>query len=298
MFSPFGDMELKAYAAAQPFGSRIGPVLAKEDFGYPGLGNLGNLVKGGLGANDSQIPNLPFRRGESAAQGQGWDNLGVMGAMYGQFTAGGAGALSVINGPAINRALQASMLPNPIEANLYNIPSDDARDDFLRHSDAGGGISFWAPIVSPAKPIGNIQDLVKDLMNPSSNTATATAALGDVTQKLADGMAKYITALRTGGGEGGEGFNYVRMSPPFHGADGKVGSIGTLTINDPKEARTSWSEPLNREYRDQGRTGYSVKLVSYDTLYKNRQKTDGATTWNNTLQLDADADEDVPALKH
>ena len=77
LFSPFGDVTLKAYSAAQPFGSRIGPTFQESDFT---MGDVGIGLKPPPGQNNlhfvNKIPNLAIReQADSATSGNGWDTI-------------------------------------------------------------------------------------------------------------------------------------------------------------------------------------------------------------------------------
>jgi hypothetical protein len=67
-FSPFGEVTLKAYAAAKPFGSRIGPKLEdNKDWVREGVKPKNDY---GLANKLVGVPNLPI--GAEDSVGRGW----------------------------------------------------------------------------------------------------------------------------------------------------------------------------------------------------------------------------------
>src|SRR6185437_5424366 len=109
----------------------------------------------------------------------------------------------------------------------------------------------------------------------------------------------YMTALKSGKGQNGEGFNIVRLPDPFsyrptagaNGAQilpgGAIRLTGDVMLMAPSDVKTSWNDFNDGDLRAQGRTGYSVKFVSFQTLLTgNGVSTDGqGTHWTNALPL-------------
>jgi hypothetical protein len=52
------------------------------------------------------------------------------------------------------------------------------------------------------------------------------------------------------------------------------------------------------EYQKEGRVGYSVKFVSFDSLIKNKLSSNGADTWKNNLPREGDTEADLELIKH
>jgi hypothetical protein len=308
LFSPFGDVTLKAYAAAQPFGSRIGPVLDESGF-VREVGSLG--LDPPPGTNNlhfvNKIPNLPIREaGDSAGASNGWDTVEALGAFYQGFTSPDQqGHLSSIDQTALQRAYQVAMVANPYEKNKYNILTDDG-DAFVRNFDLHGVTAFWAPVFAPAKASqadSAIQGLIQGLM---SDTRVNSA---EFKQALTQELTNYISKLKTGQGEaiGGanESFNIAYIQDPLHlpaaqtGAPPQVISVpGGLSETNPLNLRTSWDGVLNSDMQATGRTGYSVKFVSFNSLLNHTSQTDGSTTWGNDMTPDAEAQLDLSIIQH
>jgi hypothetical protein len=308
LFSPFGDVTLKAYSAAQPFGSRIGPALDETGF-VREVGNLG--LDTAPGANNlhfvNKIPNLPIRQsGDSAGVGNGWDTKEALGAYYKGFTSSDQqGQLTSIDQTALQHAYQTAMVANPYEANLYNVVND-LGDEFVRNFDPRGVTAFWAPIFPPAKASqadSAIQGLVQGLMG---DTPTDSAAFKSA---LTQELSNYIATLKKGQGEpiGGanESFNiaYIQDSLHYPSAQGGtppqlISVEGGLSETDPANLKSSWNGVLNGDFRKDGRVGYSVKFVSFPSLMSHSSQTDGSTTWGNDMTSDAEAGLDLSFIQH
>lgn len=308
LFSPFGDVTLKAYSAAQPFGSRIGPVLQESDF-------VREDVSLGLppqpGTNDlnftHKIPNLPIRAtGDSASSGNGWDTQEALSAFYQGFSVAGAqGSMTpTIDQPAMQNAYQQAMVPYPYEGSKYNIPND-LGDSFVHNFDTRSVMAFWAPVFAPAKASqadSAIQGLVQGLIGDAGHDTQASAAFR---QALTQELSNYIAKLKNGQGEpiGGanEGFNIAYIQDPLHqpGAQQPISVAGGLSLTDPTKIKTSWDSALDSAYKSEGRVGYSVKFVSFDSLLHFTSKPDGQNSWNNGMaNLDSDANADVTMIQH
>ena len=156
MFSPFGDLELKAYAAAQPFGSRIGPTLTDDSFLWKGAEPT-NVADDPL-FGKYNIPNLPVLEQDGTGAGQGWDSNQVIYNMYVNFYPGGqADYINTvkIGTTEMNRAYQARWRPIPGSRQVQycsdfapiSAPGFQTRQDaFNRYFDETGTMAFWAPV--------------------------------------------------------------------------------------------------------------------------------------------------------
>ncbi len=333
LFNPFGaDMELTAYAAAQPFGSRIGPQesMIEGDFATtsvaPQLAQCAGAANAAAGAMTAgsgggtcigQLPNLRMTEA-----GTSWMSEGAQGSFYGAMLSAGAtnGTGQVkINSDLLEKAYQMAMIPNPIEQTKYNIPADLETDPFLSYfNNSEKAYAFWAPIQSPDEKGG---DDPKELLN-SIFSGVSTGAIGDETPGAAGGegtdyqalfgpafyagFERYITeGLKTGNGEDHDGFDIARIVDPFStrpdGAGGPVGkiSVAPLSADDPKKSRSSWNDVRDGKFVEAGRIGYSVKYVSFKTLLTRNQSSDGGTSWTNTPKaIDSIAENDFPKLSH
>ena len=312
MFSPFGDMELKAYSAAQPFGSRIGPKLTANDFVSSGRSFAGaqnsNLASAQELVNDlaGSIPNLPLKNGESTQTGSGWDNQSALNAFYMGLSANGDSLPESIDSGSLSKAYQTAMTANPYEASRYNIVNDLNVDPFVRNFDKENVLAFWAPIVSP-KEMSSLDSKLLGLVD------TLLGGQGASAQAIKDGLKKqlstYITALKEGKGEvvglSRESLNIARIEDPFKYSSGTtpgaaISVKGGYSENDPKKIKSSWNQVLDSQFQSLGRVGYSVKFVSFDSLTKNRMASDvEKTMWSNTISnMDDEAKEDLSAIQH
>jgi hypothetical protein len=312
LFSPFGDIEMKAYAAAQPFGSRIGPSQEQVQFGMDqDAANRDRMADPSL--TKPAIPNLAVKEGDAAAPGRGWDTLEVLGTMYQNLAVNGRIPDS-ISAADMQRAYAPAMAPNPWEANRYNIISDIGADSFVRNFSPEQGTfgpiqqaAFWAPIFAPNKLAQSSQEIKNEVdalfnNNIAGNNGNSTNPIENLKTTLQMGLEQYLKSLQTGAGEDGEGVNIVRLSSPFVQTNGAAPQASNREIflpPDPKQFKTSWNTVNDGNYRNEGRVGYSVKFVAFDSLTRKKLTTNGGSTWNNNPQPpDAEAEADIMMLKH
>jgi hypothetical protein len=248
LFNPFGgDVQLKAYSVARPFGSRIGPILQTDNWVWtnanPPNGTL--TTQNTLGQTGTlaaleplgQIPNLPIQATDGTGSGQGWDVLEAQGTYFGEAFSSiltnpdpaNAGT-PLINATALAAAYQLAMAPNPAEEGLYNIPSDlpiggqgtAGWTHFAPMYDGLKQMALWAPIVPPASGgsiDSTLQTSLQELFqgagssNPDPTGAAATAAFLAAMQTE---IATYVNQnLQNNGGEDGETVNTVHLKDPF-----------------------------------------------------------------------------------
>lgn len=305
MFSPFGDVTLTAYAAAQPFGSRIGPKLDQmSDWTRPF--NLSKEMEKTLpfGYDVGQIPNLPIRGDDDNTQvGNGWDTQEVMFAMHQAFGKPDGTFPKTIDIRDLDRAYHYAMAPNPDEGKHYNIPLD-LDDSFVRNYDTNGLLAFWAPVF-PLSKMQTMKDEIEKLIReywPDGNK---------VQQSTRDAMIKqistYLERLQKADGDQydyekphtADGFRIVRLADPVHTREGTPKAIpGPFNPQDFRtELRTSWNDIKNSGL--EGRIGYSVKLVAFPYLLSGKLKTStGRETMINGIVSDPEYDADLPRIKH
>ncbi len=322
LFSPFGELTLKAYAAAQPFGSRISPppeLFGPSDFITEGRSRfVSDTAFTGAGFK-GMIPNLPIQKADSI--NKGWKQNSVIHAMFEQLrSTGGAQSTGVItiDAPTLDRAYHAAMVPNPWEIGKFNIINDLVQDEFVAHFDNPNRIeAFWAPLASPetgaltggADVEALISSMIDTLLAPPPLGSPGAGKLspfnGNFKDGLKKGLSQYITALREGRGENGEGFNTVRITDPFTprpdlGGTSKAISLAPeFFLRDPKQIKTSWNDVKDGRIELQGRTGYSVKFVSFKTLLERPTTSNGTQTWDNLIPLDSDQTAiDLKTIQH
>jgi hypothetical protein len=66
-----------------------------------------------------------------------------------------------------------------------------------------------------------------------------------------------------------------------------------MVMVNPDDIRTSWNAPKFGDYRARGRTGYSVKFVSFKTLQSKDNKMDGSASWTNAFDMDGETEADI-----
>jgi hypothetical protein len=316
LFSPIGNITLTAYAAAQPFGSRIGP--------KANLLQLTRRAQAAAGALapappvEGQVPNIQIRRDEGSERNQGFDRAEVVGNMFQLFRDPvSLSPISFIDSNSLPRVLHASMAPNPFEIGKYNIPIDLAQDPFMKFFDSSEKYAFYAPIMSPDQA-GNLQaELENQITNffpgtiPGQANTNSPGVSADFRRALQVGITDYLTKLGQRAGEDGESLYVARLRNPMlnlpnPSAPGTptdpIQLPDTIMVNNPKDIKTSWAD-LNDETLEQagqGRIGYSVKFVAFETLLSKPQNTTDQDTWANRPdgREGSEADINSPMMKH
>jgi hypothetical protein len=317
MFSPFGDMDIKAYAAARPFGSRIGPPYAGLDDQFtapnhiPAYLSQQPTIPFASSSMANAAPNLPVSVGDTASWGQGWDTDFMLGTMYQALSAGPSQPINSTNAAS---GYAAAMVPNPYEGNLYNIMNDTGNDPFVRNFDINHQALLWAPVFPPGAQ-ANLQNELSDALSQIYSTPGALGGSGSFTttpqaaqasaasdanfrSALLSSMLTYVNLLPSRQGENGEGMNVAVITDPFVGPAPNGGAMQPITLsgdvmmNSPQQYKTSYVTTNNSDYTAEGRVGYSVKFVSFDSLTAHRASSNGATVWGNSLNIDEEAKTD------
>lgn len=317
LFSPFGDsVELSAYSAAQPFGSRIGPSLSENDFIKPDATPQVRVKFQQPIIN--RIPNLRITDDDSTAAEGGWNNPKVVGALYQALAKPESnGTLPASISPSdMARAYHVAMAPNPFEASKYNIPYDKD-DPFVRHFDSQGTYSFYAPIF-PESKIASMSSEIESMFssffgqNPSpdqiKSKEKAKVVFNQYLGRLLQGKGEPIDFHPAAGGAqaSGEGFRIAQIADPVHTrpSDGGgsspviLSAYPTYVLTDPKQIKSSWNDVLDETKEKTGRVGYSVKFVAFEYLRSGKALSTGNEAMKNTLPSDAGTDADIPHLKH
>jgi hypothetical protein len=315
LFSPFGDMTLKAYASTQPFGSRIGPALDLAKFSYNAVPKV--LTRSALGGfrNAKKIPNLPVREAESADPTQGWNNNEVLYNYYKQAalqqSGGTTGQVNAkITREDLERAYHSAMGPNPWESGKYNILNDQVKtgDSFINYFDQTGNHAFYAPVGDPDKIQDEIKDFIENIKVNDDPTSQA-AFSREEKELLTKGILHYVqTSLKNGAGEYGESLEIYRISNPFKVPDPRsmttmsqqdiTGLPPTLYMSEAEKLRTSWSDTISEKYKSEGRVGYSVKFIPLKTLRNpSGITTDGTQVFTNRLPS-GDINQYIDQIQH
>ena len=320
MFDPFngGEVELRAYAAAQPFGSRIGPGLSSAEgkFTYPltpktSIDPMNAKVTFGL------APGLALLQNSAPSPNEGFATEGALGTFFSTMSPGNGEAYTISH---FDSGIAAAMAPNPAESGQYNIPSDinvggAASDGFVRFFDTNGDLAFWAPVVTPddlSLMTQRLTDGINGIFNGVTPAAGSNPQTGQVDPKikqaLIDSLIKYSANLQAPNPanptEGNETLNIIRITDPSHYRPLDPIHPGTpaiaipiLTLTDPLKLKTSFSQINDSDLGKFGRTGYSVKFVSFDSFLR-KLTTNGADQWSNDPILDSDAQQDFKRMHH
>lgn len=312
-FSPFGEITLQAYSAAQPFGSRMGPQIEITDDSPPFV----NTSAGPQGLGNFGIPNLPVTSTDNLARG--WNQTSVISGMFDLFRDAGGQVNRVIGPEQMEEVYHSAAAPNPSERAKYNIindlestPPDSGSeltgDPFVKNFGEKETHVFWAPL-------GSSEQFTED-PNQEVIEAIQTNFQGGSPQELAalsTGMQSYLGRLRNcqGNTEDGECFQVAVLRNPFKtkGTSAPSRPIqlpSEIYMSSPNDIKTSWNDLTSEEYKGRGRTGYSVKFVSFDTLlspgqggvYTNGPTIGNPTAWTNLPRVDAQGEADLEFLKH
>lgn len=246
LFNIFGpEILLKAYAAAKPFGSRIGPPLSDDDTSRESRPTSFQIADANL---FRRSPNLAiFADDPDASRGKGWDSLFAISTFFQELVSGDRVPGDVTLNTTLNfndfiRASQVAMAPNPAEAGQYLIPNDLSEQKRISAVTPGGiqvgepfklyftpyttpgsstaapptGLySFWAPL-TPTGDIGAVQNLIDDIIQSitASNT-TSNQLFSRYIVGLRQGLGDYLNKLQQGEGEDAESFTIARIPDPF-----------------------------------------------------------------------------------
>lgn len=330
-------LHLRAYAAAQPFGSRIGPSppeAGEAAWRKDGRGPLTGSVFSCGGASCFGPPNLRLlERSSGGGAGDYWDPQVVRSFQASIQESGGRIQLD-------DDSYYNAMAPNPVEVGKYNILNDfpgdrlsaSAGNPMVRYfpasvADSVNGLpvySFRAPIVPPGVPQDQAERVIKAMVESSMGSLSSDSAVGVVgprieslKRELVQGITEYISVLGgQGRGEEGEGNFIARLRSPFLGK--QAGSAWTPILGVPglgipeiaqinvsasgasSTLNNSWITQKNSAIEQSGRLGYSVKFIAFQTLLSGAGMTTNRTdSWvNGAPAADSETLEDLSALKH
>ncbi|MBL7713944.1 MAG: hypothetical protein JNL01_00665 [Bdellovibrionales bacterium] len=318
IFSPWGDLKLTAYSAARPFGSRIGPPgLTQKDFLKQGA--FSPIHCGASADCAKKIPNIPMLATETTDQG--WLQEAPLFAFF-QAMAGNNTAMSNVGSIDLNtiqNGEHSAAAANPWESAKYNIPmdlEDESIPYFEKFFDPDGYAAFWAPVVPPGvTDLGEVAkqfEPVVDNLKNQLGTATGVAAVDLATFKdtIKKQLTEYLQDLKAGQGENGETLHVARISSPVwrmpeNGGTFAPGAKFSVAdklpapdlvlhpIKHKDKIRTSWNGVKDKDFAAQGRVGYSVKYVSFNSI--SQTSVDGKATPTNT---NLGGDPEVRKLQH
>jgi hypothetical protein len=326
LFSPFGDVTLKAYSAAMPFGSRIGPQLTATDFRKQ-CAKPNQQVAGGFLCPCNVCvgtANLPVTAGDSTDSGW-WKNQVINAFFTNMRPPPPPGDPGQPLGLAdFEKAYGAAMVPNPFEKGKFNILNDlgasntdpfngELGNPFMRFFSAKDTrpesftYSFWAPIVSADKGGaggGGLQQSMEQTLHETLDTIPEAAPAIPI---LSQAMSTYVNGLSQGRGEDGETFSVVRLQDPLRminpltrQTESVSGLPPSVIMNNPHDFVTSWNDAKDQTLTDRGRIGYSVKFVSFKSLISKQITSDGTTPMTNDMPTDVEPDsgDDLRAIRH
>lgn len=293
LFSLFGDIEISAYSAARPFGSRIGPWENIDENLFTIRRRPDPSIIGRAQDLHERIPNLPvLDEDRTTTRGKGFDNTRVLHDLYTLLSGSNQGRLDPnqiqINPQNLERAYQLAMAPNLWEVGKYNIPNDlDAApgmagidgDPFQKHFDTEEFLSFWAPVTDHCSTgtKNDLQTRIASIYRPDAmrgrNSQISDVESQKIGEMLKRSMNLYGEAIDRGEGEDGESCNVARIRNPFKvSVDGEQRPIGRVGINsslftdEPEKIRAAWNDVMSVELQAKKRSGYSVKFVSFKSL--------------------------------
>lgn len=322
LFSPYAeDLTLSAYAAAQPFGSRIGPPASEAFFASPGAPSSEINTRCNNTTCFGAVPNLPMKATDpsSPSLASGWGQNDILYHLYssGLGLTSGAGAVQqTIGEPELTRAYHVAMAPNPWEMGRYNIPTDSNEDPFVENYNSAGVHAIWAPLFTGSSGAANANpaDEIIGYINKMAQSYTTLTAAGQsifspaAQSALISQINAYVNNyLRFGKGENGEGLNVVRIFDPISTRVDLVGRRDplaptipdTIMMRDAKRLKTGWNDVLFGDYKAKGRAGYSVKFVPLNLLRTASDvTTNGSESFGNRLPTSDGVGNDIPEMKH
>lgn len=322
LFSPYAeDLTLSAYAAAQPFGSRIGPPATEAFFSSPGVPSAEINSRCNNTTCFGAVPNLPMKETDpsSPSLATGWGQNDVLYHLYSSglgITSGPGAVQQAITTPELTKAYHVAMAPNPWEMGRYNIPTDSNEDPFVENYNGAGVHAIWAPLFTGTSGAANANpaDEIIGYINKMAQSYTTLTAAGQsifspaAQSALVSQINVYVNNyLRAGKGEDGEGLNVVRIFDPISTRVDLVGRRDplapaipdTIMMRDAKRLKTGWNDVLFGDYKSKGRAGYSVKFVPLNLLRTASDvTTNGSEPFANRLPTSDGVGNDIPEMKH
>lgn len=269
---------LEAFAAAKPFGSRIGPQSITDEL----------LPVPGRPGNTNRMVNFSMRAGDTL----GIMNTKLMGYLDSLHPFNSVGrpqgeqndGWPEPNKPNNRLALQAVRAPNMFDAAFFTIfPDPTETQDY---DESNYAFDLFPDYVEAAGANNNIiqtRQPTTDPYLPTSGTENGTG---------------WVPLYSPGGGGGSYG-NYATEQPGSHSTtlagnhvpnvnDGNANEFGWATRS---QLHSGWSPQ-----REPGRIGYSVKLISFDTLIRTLQS--GVSGSRSNIENIPSGDEDLVKLFH
>jgi hypothetical protein len=277
---PFGNpddgLELTAYAAAAPFGSRIGPVVQSGDF-YRTAQNI-QIVDPDNGSVSSRNVNYPYLKMNDDDTIAGWEHPNTLGKLRNVLRGANQNSFGLVQDQDLKNAIAIGMLPEEYELGKYNIPANGEAygtdRNFTKFFSSGNDLTFWAPIVNDENRNEFFDNLKLELVNIINNGAAgsiSSSARNQVSSaikaKLESEIPRMVTYL-----EQNTNFNVARIPDPT--SQKSLSSIaGTLPVIQGKinsdginRLLTSFATEKDGDYYEKGRDGYSVKFVPLKSL--------------------------------
>ncbi len=322
LFNPYAeDLTLSAYAAAQPFGSRIGPSLTEAFFNSPGAPSGAVNSRCTNTTCFGSVPNIPVKETDAASPtlDSGWGQNDVLFNFYSAgfgIVPGNGAVQQSIGTTELLKAYHVAMAPNPWEKGRYLIPADANDDPFVSNYNSAGVHAIWAPLFTGNSGAANANpadEIIGYINKMAQSYTTLTNAGQSIFSPAAQGaLISQINAyvnnfLKQGKGEDGEGINVVRIFDPISTRVDLVGRRDpiapaipdTIIMRDAKRLKTGWNDVLFSDYKSKGRAGYSVKFVPLNLLRNaSGVTTNGSDSFANRLPTADGVGNDIPEMKH
>lgn len=302
---PFGrpddGIEMTAYAAAKPFGSRIGPVIEDPQsfFTFP-KPREENAI------DEMHIPKLLIAENEPGGNVT-MDQIKTLRAFH-RIVVPPEGAAGEIRKDDFRRGLRAAMLPDKYEIGKYNVPVDvESRDTGLGppyYGNKNDDYTFWAPFFGVTDSFTEFKDRIRselETMSPTKvNTGSPdlrTRTMAKILEVFLDKLDAYLTNTL----KSQQNYNVARIQDPYSQTvfgDNLPSLPGKHMARE--KAATSYVPPNDLDMMQRGRDGYSVKLVPFKMLTATpgkRANTGPGGQWVPFTPSGPDAAE-IPLLSH
>jgi hypothetical protein len=311
MFNPFGeDLKLRAYSAAAPYGSRIGPYFSDAQMREIFIKNYdsppNDFFLPGVLADKPDVFPIPTINFDST--GIRMESIGMLRA-YNDFLltlmpgSTARASMAAVNINTYETANEVAIGPDPVEVGRYNIPVQYDYTDASNLPASNNGFNryfasatnnyyhFWAPLQpidnsrsgSGESPGRRIISAIQTYFGSTYEDSTGSDVRIGMLNKLQQGLDEYLNRIANpnpGRDVSEDTDRIVSLINPLKQRERlrqfQVG--GKTKVFEPLELATSW--PATNPKGVSTREGYSVKIVSLSTLVQGGGSSPSGNTQN------------------